>query len=140
MILTAASENCPKVIYYIMHQADVLIDAELLTKALNYAGVRSQLQAALALVIHGAQWPAVLGHHEFTYKEYWFNETLAFARLLGGTSPVLEWTRVCLQCITILVRLASLYIYIYCILLHVAVCMQTIIALTSGLKLAIAQW
>jgi hypothetical protein len=90
ILLASASEDCPLVIYYIMQQPDVLIGAELLTKALNYAGVRNQLQAALALVIHGAQWPAVLGHHEFTYKEYWFDETLAFARLLGCTSPEQE--------------------------------------------------
>lgn len=38
--------------------------AELLTEALNHAGVMDEQQAAQWLRQHGAVWPAVLGHSE----------------------------------------------------------------------------
>jgi hypothetical protein len=68
---------------FVIKQGEVL-DAELLTDALNTAGAGNKLQAAQWLRQLGAQWPAVLKHG----AQQWSGESLAWARAEGCTSPV----------------------------------------------------
>jgi hypothetical protein len=67
---------------FILEQGEVL-DAELLTNALAWAGAFNQRQAAQWLRQHGAAWPAVLRHAVVQ----WSGDTLAWARAEGCTSP-----------------------------------------------------
>jgi hypothetical protein len=74
------------VLDYVIEQGEVL-DAELLTDALNWAGAYDKLTAAQWLRRHGAQWPAVLSESEDSYIQQWRGDTLAWARAAGCTSP-----------------------------------------------------
>jgi hypothetical protein len=62
---------------YVLAQEGVL-DAEVLTRALDGAGLEGQLQTAQRLRQHGAEWPAVL---------QWRRSTIRWAREQGCTSP-----------------------------------------------------
>jgi hypothetical protein len=84
---TAARFGVSRIFDYVLEQGDVL-SAELLTEALNCAGVHSHLQSAQWLRAHGAQWPAVLGDDD-DYPTQWSGESLAWARAQGCTSPVI---------------------------------------------------
>jgi hypothetical protein len=90
VLINAATGGHPDIIRYVIEQRDVLVDAELLMRALNFAGARNELQAALALRLHGAQWPAVLGFTEHMYKQHWSDEMVEWARAVGCTSPEIE--------------------------------------------------
>jgi hypothetical protein len=57
--LNAAFCGSIDILEYILEQGEIL-EAELLTKALNMAGALDQLQTAQWLRQHGAQWPAAL--------------------------------------------------------------------------------
>jgi hypothetical protein len=69
---------------YLVEQGEVL-DAKLMTKALNLAGACNKLLAAQWLRQRGAQWPAVLKHG----AQQWSGDALAWARAEGCTSPVI---------------------------------------------------
>jgi hypothetical protein len=71
---------------YVIEQGEVL-DAELLTETLNYAGEFSQLSVVQWLRQHGAQWPAALGSGQ-RYIHQWSGDTLAWARAEGCTAPI----------------------------------------------------
>jgi hypothetical protein len=83
----AACNNHTDILDYILEKNEVL-DAELLTEALNWAGVDNKLQAAQWLRQRGAQWPAVLSTGAVQWTQQWSGETLAWARAEGCTSPV----------------------------------------------------
>jgi hypothetical protein len=59
----AANAGSIDILDLLREQGEVL-DAELLTDALNNAGASGQLQAAQWLRQHGAEWPVVLGYQE----------------------------------------------------------------------------
>eukprot|EP00953_Heterococcus_sp_UTEX-ZZ885_P021910 12185-Heterococcus_DN1.PRE.2 len=82
----AADNGFTDALDYVLQQGEVL-DAELLTAALNRAGTAGKLQVAQWLRQHGAEWPAVLGYNEPTYIEHWSDDVLAWARLEGCASP-----------------------------------------------------
>eukprot|EP00953_Heterococcus_sp_UTEX-ZZ885_P021905 12184-Heterococcus_DN1.PRE.2 len=82
----AADRGFTDALDYVLQQGEVL-DAELVTAALNRAGTAGKLQVAQWLRQHGAEWPAVLGYTEPTYIEHWSDEVLAWARLEGCASP-----------------------------------------------------
>jgi hypothetical protein len=84
--LIAAFCGSIDILEYIIEQGEVL-DAELLSKALNMAGAFDQLQAAQWLRQHGAQWPILLGHGEH-YVLDWKPAALAWARAEGCTSKI----------------------------------------------------
>jgi hypothetical protein len=72
---------------YVIEQGEVL-DAQLLTEALNCAGAFSRLQLAKWLRQHGAQWPAVLQRREQSGMVLpWSAKSIAWARAEGCTSP-----------------------------------------------------
>jgi hypothetical protein len=83
----AARNGCTDVLNFVIEQGEVL-DAELLTDALQSAGVNDQLQAAQWLRQRGAQWPDVLSYYAQVFFEQWNGETLAWARAEGCTSPI----------------------------------------------------
>ena len=87
--LNATCYGFPDVLDYVLEQGEVL-DAELLTTALNGAGAHGQLPAAQWLRQHGAHWPAVLwyrtGHGPFGPLKVWSGAALAWARAEGCTS------------------------------------------------------
>jgi hypothetical protein len=78
---------------YIIEQGEVL-DAELLTVALNCAGASNQLRAAQWLRQHGAEWPAVLTldeHDEESNKVVdvqWHADMIVWARAEGCTARI----------------------------------------------------
>eukprot|EP00953_Heterococcus_sp_UTEX-ZZ885_P007407 4491-Heterococcus_DN1.PRE.2 len=78
----AANNGSIDILDYVTEQGEVL-DAELLTKALNNACASGQLQAAQWLRQRGAEWPAVLGYDE---EEQWSGAMIAWARAEGCTS------------------------------------------------------
>jgi uncharacterized metal-binding protein len=80
----AAYYGFPAILDCVIEQGEVL-DAELLTEALNGAGAYGKLQAAQWLKEHGAEWPVVLKHSD---GRQWSGESLAWARAEGCTSPV----------------------------------------------------
>jgi hypothetical protein len=80
----AAQFGSTDILDYVVEQGEVL-EAELLTKALNSAGTNDQLQAAQWLRQRGAEWPDVLGHDE---DEQWSDAMIAWAREQGCTSPL----------------------------------------------------
>ena len=79
----AAASEFIDMLDYVIEQGEVL-DAELLTRALNTAGSRNRLQAAQWLRQHGAQWPAVL----MCRARQWNDDMIVWARAEGCTSPV----------------------------------------------------
>jgi hypothetical protein len=87
VFITAASRGFTDILDYIMQQGEVL-DAELLTHALNCAGAYKQLQAARWLRQHGALWPAVLLYGQAPRIKQWSGDTLAWARAEGCISPI----------------------------------------------------
>jgi hypothetical protein len=82
----AASGGFTSILDYLVQQGEVL-DAELLTDALNKAGSNSQLPAAQWLRQRGAEWPAVLGYDASDLPS-WSGESLAWARSEGCTAPL----------------------------------------------------
>jgi hypothetical protein len=83
----AARDGATAILDYVVEQGEVL-DAELLTHALNAAGSNSQLQAAQWLRQRGALWPAVLRYGERADSvKQWSGESLAWARAEGCTAP-----------------------------------------------------
>jgi hypothetical protein len=75
---------------YLIEQGEVL-DAELLTEALNCTGPGSKLQAAQWLRQHGAQWPAVLTCHVPPgTRQQWSDDMIAWARAQGCTAPIAQ--------------------------------------------------
>jgi hypothetical protein len=77
---------------YIIEQGEVL-DAELLTTALNAAGPYNRLQAAQWLRQHGAEWPDVLSYNQADDgaepdMRVWIGDTLEWARAEGCISPL----------------------------------------------------
>jgi hypothetical protein len=83
----AARKGNTNILDYVIEQGEVL-DAELLTDALNNAAANNQLQTAQWLRQHGAQWPAVLSYGLFPLKCQWSGDVLAWARAEGCTSPM----------------------------------------------------
>jgi hypothetical protein len=83
---TAASGGFTNILDYVVEQGEVL-NAELLTDALNRASSNSKLPAAQWLRQRGAQWPAVLGCVEGDLPS-WSGESLAWARSEGCTAPL----------------------------------------------------
>jgi hypothetical protein len=77
-----------KILDFIVEQGEVL-DAELMTAALNCAGASGELQTAQWFRHHGAQWPAVLGAGgaERHCALHWGADAVAWARAEGCTSP-----------------------------------------------------
>jgi hypothetical protein len=86
MCIAAARHDNPSILDYVAEQGEVL-DAELLTVALNHAGACGQLRAAQWLRQHGAQWPAELGAGATPWTQQWSGAALAWARAEGCTSP-----------------------------------------------------
>jgi hypothetical protein len=82
----ASRYGSTNILDYVTEQGEVL-DAELLTDALNCAGAYNQLRAAQWLRQHGAQWPAVLAYGQPPYAHEWSGDILAWARAEGCTSP-----------------------------------------------------
>jgi hypothetical protein len=80
--VTAAWGNDTDIVDYVLEQGEVL-DAELLTEALNWAGSRNNLQAAQWLRQRGAQWPAVLSTVAEPRIQHWSGDILAWARAEG---------------------------------------------------------
>jgi hypothetical protein len=74
------------VLGFIIEQGEVL-DAVLLTKALNRAGAFGQLRAAQWLRQHGAQWPTVLSYGHIPSVRQWSGGSLAWARAEGCVAP-----------------------------------------------------
>jgi hypothetical protein len=87
--MNAAGNGCTDTLDYLMQQGEVL-DAELLTRALNAAGTEDRIRTAQWLRQHGAEWPAVLGCDVGLYAQ-WIGDTLAWARVEGCTSPLPQW-------------------------------------------------
>jgi hypothetical protein len=84
----AARNGCTNVLDFVIEQGEVL-DAEVLSKALNGAGVYGNLQAAQWLRQHGAQWPAILSWGVRPFMRQWSGDVLVWARAEGCTSPVI---------------------------------------------------
>jgi hypothetical protein len=83
----AAFNGCTDILDFIIEQDEVL-DAELLTEALNFAGAYRSLRSAQWLRQHGAQWPAVLAYDaEPNGLLAWNGVTLDWARAEGCISP-----------------------------------------------------
>jgi hypothetical protein len=83
----AASLGDTALLDYVIEQGEVL-DAELLTFALNTAGEFSSLQVAQWLRQHGAEWPAVLGYDDATGQyNPWKADMIAWARAEGCSAP-----------------------------------------------------
>jgi hypothetical protein len=83
----AAANGFPDVLDYVIEQGEVL-DADVLTDALNWAGAFNRLETAQWLRQRGAEWPAVLGGGDDPELQPWRGESLAWARANGCTSPV----------------------------------------------------
>jgi hypothetical protein len=81
----AADGDSTDILDYIVDQDEVL-DAEMLTEALNSAGASGSLAAAKWLRLHGAQWPSVLEFEDQQWEDY----MITWARAEGCTSPVPE--------------------------------------------------
>jgi hypothetical protein len=84
----AASDGDVDILEYVIEQGEVL-NAELLTKALNAAGAHDELQAAQWLRQRGAHWPALQQYEVSVYlpAQEWCGDTLAWARAEGCNSP-----------------------------------------------------
>jgi hypothetical protein len=82
----AAHEGCTEILDYVVEQGEVL-DAALLTRALNCAGAHSKLEAAQWLRQHGAQWPAVLRYEHQQLGLLWSDDMIFWARAEGCTAP-----------------------------------------------------
>jgi hypothetical protein len=87
--MEAASVSNIEVLDYIVEQGEVL-DAELLTDLLAYAGSRDQLEAAQWLRQRGAEWPVVLRDTTSTQGdgEQWSDDMIAWARAEGCDAPL----------------------------------------------------
>jgi hypothetical protein len=85
----AARNGHTDVLDYVIEQGEVL-EAELLTDALQIAGANNQLQAAQWLRQHGAEWPTVLSHGIEPDIRQWSGDTLLWARAQGCISPILD--------------------------------------------------
>jgi hypothetical protein len=83
--MLAAYNDRASILDYLVEKSEVL-DAQLLTNALNWTGVGSCLQAAQWLRQHGAQWPAVLGYNEHLQ---WSSDMIAWAKAEGCTAPTI---------------------------------------------------
>jgi hypothetical protein len=87
VVTYAARYGYTGILDFVIEQEEVL-DAELMTSALNLAGVYGKLQAAQWSRQHGAQWPVVLSHNDhWQGLKQWSGESLAWARAEGCTSP-----------------------------------------------------
>jgi hypothetical protein len=75
----AARAGATAILDCVLEQGEVL-DAELLTDALDHAAVFDHLQAAQWLRAHGAEWPPVLGWGK---GEQWSDAVVAWARAEG---------------------------------------------------------
>jgi hypothetical protein len=82
--MRAADSGYIDILDFVIEQGEV-IDAELLTDALNMAGAGNQLHAAQWLRQHGAEWPTELGYDE---NELWSDRLVAWARAEGCDSPI----------------------------------------------------
>jgi hypothetical protein len=82
--IRAAGNGHTDILDYVKEQAEVL-DAELLTEALDFAAVLDQLQSVQWCRQLGAEWPDVLGYGE---HKQWSHDTFAWARAEGCKSPV----------------------------------------------------
>jgi hypothetical protein len=87
--MVAACNGFTGILDCIIAQGEVL-DAKLLTRALNRAGQLKRLQAAQWLRQHGAQWPALLKFSVAGLSDQWSGDTLAWARAEGCTSPLTD--------------------------------------------------
>jgi hypothetical protein len=85
--VAAATNGYTSILDFVLEQGEVL-DAELLTDALNCAGTFNKLRAVQWLRQHGASWPTLLGFSGPHHKLQWSGESLAWARAQGCTSPV----------------------------------------------------
>jgi hypothetical protein len=74
------------ILAYFIQQGEV-IDAQLLTEALNGAGASGRLQTAKWLRQHGAQWPSMLIYDRVDNVELWSGDALKWARTEGCTAP-----------------------------------------------------
>jgi hypothetical protein len=84
--MSAARNGYTDILDFVIEQGEVL-DAELLTDALNDAGSSNQLPAVQWLRQHGAAWPAALGFGQ-RYFHQWGGESLAWARAQGCTASI----------------------------------------------------
>jgi hypothetical protein len=82
----AAYNGCTEILDYVVEQGEVL-DAELLTEALNCAGSHNNLPAAQWLRQRGAQWPADLYYYQYE-SCHCHGDTLAWARAEGCRAPL----------------------------------------------------
>jgi hypothetical protein len=87
VFIAAAGYGHTSILDYIVQQGEVL-SAELLTDALNHAGLRNKLAVAQWLRQHDAQWPAVLGDSDED-KQQWCDDMILWARAQGCDSPLL---------------------------------------------------
>jgi hypothetical protein len=76
------------VLDYVVEQGEVL-DAEVLSEALNYAGMYNKLQSALWLRQRGADWPAELGESDGPCVLQWSDNMLLWARAEGCRAPII---------------------------------------------------
>jgi hypothetical protein len=86
VLIGAALFGHTDIVDYVIEQGEVQA-AELLTAALNHAGGSNKLQTAQRLRQHGAEWPAVLSFSVGSLVRQWSDESLAWARAEGCTSP-----------------------------------------------------
>jgi hypothetical protein len=84
--MRAARIGATDILDYVIEQGEVL-DAELLTTALNKAGVWGQLLAAQWLRQHAAEWPAVLLYGQASHIKQWHAHMIVWARAQGCTAP-----------------------------------------------------
>jgi hypothetical protein len=74
---------------YVVEQGELhSLDGEVLTQALQRAGIYSKLHVAQWLRQHGAQWPAVLASDLQGDVQQWSDDMILWARAEGCTSPV----------------------------------------------------
>jgi hypothetical protein len=84
----AAANGFTDILDYVEEQGAVHVPVEeVLTEALNCAGVYDQLPAAQWLRARGAQWPAVLAGDMQGDLELWSDDMILWARAEGCTSP-----------------------------------------------------
>jgi hypothetical protein len=77
------------ILEFVIKQGEV-IDAGLMTEALNCAGSHNQLQTAQWLRERDAQWPAELGYNRFGEQFIWSDDMIAWARAEGCTAPAMQ--------------------------------------------------
>jgi hypothetical protein len=89
VFLAAAQHGNLHFLDYILEQGE-FVNAELLTVALNYAGMLDRLETAQWLRQRGAQWPAVLGESDTPAAGLWSCEALVWATAEGCISPEID--------------------------------------------------